>query len=236
MNRRVRYSTVVFVTGTKRVVPGRLTFHALKANSPGSPVGRSARPSSSVSRASRKRRVISSPGPAGAAATGLRLAPAQAHDVEPGVVGEEELGGVRVHRAGPRAADPAVHPGQAVGRQVAQREPRDAGAQPHEHRLLQLGQRDGLGVRGVRQRAARQGHPEAEPPRAPAQDGVRKRELERLLQPGRQVHGGRDYSCGAASSGFSITDRMFPAGSRNQAMSGPSPRKMPRSSVWSSPV
>ena len=29
----------------------------------------------------------------------------------------------------------------------------------------------------------------------------------------------------------SITDRMFPAGSVNQAISGPSPRKMPFSSV-----
>ena len=176
---------MVLVTGTNRVVPGRLTFQALKANSPGSPVGRSARPSSRVSRASRKSWIIASPGSAvGAAPSGSRLAPAQAGDVEAGVVGEEQLGGVRVDRAGPRAPDPPVHPRQAVRRQVAEREPRDAGAQPHQHRLLELGEGHRLGLGGVRQGPARQRHPEAEAPRAPTQDGVGERQPQRLLRPG----------------------------------------------------
>ena len=91
-----------------------------------------------------------------------RLAPAQAHDVQPRVVREEQLGGVRVHRAGPRAPDPAVHPRQAVRRQVAERQPGDPRPEPDQHGLLELAEGHRLGVGGVRQRPARQGHPEAE--------------------------------------------------------------------------
>src|ERR1700690_3870211 len=53
MNRTLMYSSVMFVTGTKSVVPGLLAFHWLKSNNPGRVVGSSARPSLSFTRARR---------------------------------------------------------------------------------------------------------------------------------------------------------------------------------------
>lgn len=200
------YSRVVFVTGMNSVVPGWLGFHWLNVNRPGSVVGSGARRGSSSTRARRysssshstwascglPERVPISPG------SGWRAEHVQ--HVEAVVVREEELGAVAGARARPGAGRPLherAHPARRV--EVAQVEPRQAGAGGAQERFLQLGERDGLVRAGVGEDVRLDRHAEADATALAVEDRLEEGVRERVVESRRRTAGGVRYVTGHAT-------------------------------------
>ena len=214
----------MFVTGMNSVVPGRLTFHALKANSPGSPVGRSARPSSRVRRAPRNSRVIATAASAGSDAA--RAASASSSGSRPrrratcspaSLVKKSSVECEFTEHGHERPIQRCIHDRPSGGRSP-EREPRDAGPQPDQHGLLQLAQGHRLGLGRVRQRARSAG---SCPARSVASGALMRASARGSSRASRRPGGSSIAGQSRPGRASSRTARMLPAGSRNHAIGGP---------------
>ena len=190
MNSRLMYSSVMFETGRKSVVPGLFAFQWLKTNRPGRPVG--------MLRPGRLELLL---GPAhqlqdevDLLVAGLVLErrdlPVLGHEVphveevEAVVVGEEELGAVVGARARPGAGGPLDHRvGAHRGVDVAQVEPGEAGAGHQQQGLLELGQRDRL-VGALVAEGAGHLHPEPHAAALAVEDRLEEGVAQAVVEPG----------------------------------------------------